>query len=118
MPLLEIVTKPDIKSTNQAKTFLEKLSLILEHLDAYDPYRDGSLRVDANVSVEGGNRVEIKNITGFKSVEKALNYEVVRQQSSTNMGIPVVRETRHYDSDTGITSTLRLKEHEEDYGYW
>jgi aspartyl-tRNA(Asn)/glutamyl-tRNA(Gln) amidotransferase subunit B len=117
MPLLEIVTKPDIKSTIEARAFLGKLSLILEHLGAYDPNRDGSLRVDANVSVEGGNRVEIKNITGFRNVEKALNYEVVRQRNSENMGIPIIRETRHYDSETGVTSTLRLKEQEEDYGY-
>lgn len=117
MPLMEIVTKPDIESTREARAFLEKLTLILEHLGTYDSHSDGSLRVDANVSIEGGNRVEIKNITGFKNVEKALNYEVVRQRSSNNMGISVVRETRHFDAVTGVTSTLRLKEEEEDYGY-
>ena len=117
VPLVEIVTDPDIGSTEEARDFLNKLSLILEHLGAYDPHKEGSLRVDANVSVEGGNRVEIKNITGFRKVEKALNYEVVRQTSAVNMGLPVVRETRHFDAETGITSTLRLKEQEEDYGY-
>ena len=117
VPLVEIVTEPDIGSTEEARDFLKKLSLILEHLGAYDPQREGSLRVDANVSVEGGNRVEVKNITGFRNVEKALNYEVVRQTSAVNMGMPVVRETRHFDAETGVTSTLRLKEQEEDYGY-
>ena len=117
VPLVEIVTEPDIESTEEARDFLKKLSLILEHLGAYDPHNEGSLRVDANISIEGGNRVEIKNITGFRNVEKALNYEVVRQNSAVNMGMPVVRETRHFDAETGITSTLRLKEQEEDYGY-
>ena len=117
VPLVEIVTDPDIGSTEEARDFLKKLSLILEHLGAYDPHNEGSLRVDANVSVEGGNRVEVKNITGFRNVEKALNYEVVRQTSAVNMGMLVVRETRHFDAETGVTSTLRLKEQEEDYGY-
>ena len=117
IPLVEIVTDPDITSTEEARNFLKKLSLTLEHLGVYDPHGEGSLRVDANVSVEGGNRVEIKNITGFRNVEKALNYEVVRQNSAINMRMKVVRETRHFDAETGVTSTLRLKEQEEDYGY-
>jgi aspartyl-tRNA(Asn)/glutamyl-tRNA(Gln) amidotransferase subunit B len=117
VPLVEIVSDPDIQSTEEARAFLKKLSLTLEHLGVYDPQREGSLRVDANVSVEGGNRVEVKNITGFRNVEKALNYEVVRQKSAISMGLEVVRETRHFDAETGITSILRLKEQEEDYGY-
>ena len=117
MPLVEIVTDPDIESTEEARAFLEKLSLILDHLGVYDPTAEGVLRVDANISIEGGNRVEVKNITGFKNVEKALNYEVIRQKSAKNMGVDIVRETRHYDAGSGITSTLRLKEDEEDYGY-
>ncbi|TFH18841.1 Asp-tRNA(Asn)/Glu-tRNA(Gln) amidotransferase subunit GatB [Candidatus Bathyarchaeota archaeon] len=117
VPLVEIVTEPDIESTEEARAFLDKLSLILEHLGAYDPHGEGSLRVDANVSLDGGNRVEVKNITGFRNVEKALNYEVVRQSSANNMGLAIVRETRHFDAETGVTITLRLKEQEEDYGY-
>lgn len=117
VPLVEIVTEPDIESTEEARDFLKKLSLILDHLGVYDPSGEGSLRVDANVSIDGGNRVEVKNITGFRNVEKALNYEVVRQRSAVNMGLPIVRETRHFDAETGVTSTLRLKEQEEDYGY-
>jgi aspartyl-tRNA(Asn)/glutamyl-tRNA(Gln) amidotransferase subunit B len=117
IPLVEIVTNPDIESTEEARAFLEKLSLILDHLGVYDPTGEVALRVDANISLDGGNRVEIKNITGFKNVEKALNYEVIRQKSAQNMGMPIVRETRHFDAGSGITSTLRLKEEEEDYGY-
>ena len=72
VPLIEIVTEPDITSTREARTFLSKLSVMLDHIGAYDPTREGSLRVDANVSLMGGRRVEIKNITGFRSVEDAL----------------------------------------------
>jgi len=117
MPLVEIVTEPDITSPKEARLFLNKLSLILEHLGAYDPGREGSIRVDANISLEGGQRVEVKNITGFRTVEDALNYEIIRQQSMDNMGITVDRETRHYDAETNTTSSLRKKEYEEDYGF-
>ena len=117
IPLLEIVTEPDFTSTKEVREFLKKLSSILEHLEVYDSSREGSLRVDANISLEGGERVEIKNITGFKNVEKALNYEIVRQKSLTRMGLKTERETRHFDAETRSTSTLRKKEVEEDYGY-
>ena len=117
MPLVEIVTDPDIESTEEARAFLEKMSLILDHLGVYDQTEEGALRVDANISLDGGTRVEIKNITGFKNVEKALNYEVIRQKSANNMGVPIVRETRHFDAGSGVTSSLRLKEQEADYGY-
>ncbi|MCK4702510.1 Asp-tRNA(Asn)/Glu-tRNA(Gln) amidotransferase GatCAB subunit B, partial [Candidatus Bathyarchaeota archaeon] len=91
--------------------------VMLDHLGVYDPHAEGTLRVDANVSVDGGSRVEVKNVTGFRNVEKALNFEVVRQRSMSRMGIEVSRETRHFDSETGSTSSLRRKEQEEDYGY-
>jgi aspartyl-tRNA(Asn)/glutamyl-tRNA(Gln) amidotransferase subunit B len=117
VPLIEIVTDPDLTSSREARMFLEKLGLILEHLGVYDPGREGGLRVDANVSLEGGQRVEVKNITGFRAVEDALNYEIIRQESMANMGIAVERETRHYDAESNTTSTLRRKEQEEDYGY-
>jgi len=117
MPLVEIVTEPDITSPKEARLFLNKLSLILEHLEVYDPSGEGSIRIDANISLEGGQRVEMKNITGFRNVEDALNYEIIRQKSMNNMGIKIERETRHYDAETNTTSTLRKKEQEEDYGY-
>ena len=117
MPLVEIVTEPDITSAKEARQFLGKLSLILEHLSVYDPTGEGSIRVDANISLEGGQRVEVKNVTGFRHVEDALNYEIIRQESMANMGLKVERETRHYDPETNTTSTLRRKEQEMDYGY-
>ena len=117
VPLVEIVTEPDIRDTAEARAFLEKLGLVLEHLGVYDPSGEGSLRVDANVSVEGGQRVEVKNITGFRNVERALSYEVVRQRSAAAMGLDVSRETRHFDAATGVTVSLRKKEMEDDYGY-
>lgn len=117
VPLAEIVTEPDIGNTREARLFLEKLGVMLDHLGVYDPHAEGSLRVDANVSVDGGSRVEVKNITGYRNVEKALSFEVVRQRSMARMGIDVNMETRHFDSETCSTVSLRGKEQEEDYGY-
>jgi aspartyl-tRNA(Asn)/glutamyl-tRNA(Gln) amidotransferase subunit B len=117
IPLLEIVTEPDFSSTKEVREFLSKLSSILQHLEVFDPAKEASMRVDANISIEGGERVEIKNITGFANVEKALNYEIVRQQNLLRMGMKVERETRHFDSGARITLKLREKEFEEDYGY-
>jgi aspartyl-tRNA(Asn)/glutamyl-tRNA(Gln) amidotransferase subunit B len=115
-PLIEIVTEPDFSTPREARDFLEKLSSILQHLGIYEPTKDGSIRVDANVSTEG-ERVELKNITGFENVEKALNFEIVRQNGLARMGEKTGRETRHYDANTNTTKKLRSKETEEDYGY-
>ncbi|MEM7825349.1 MAG: Asp-tRNA(Asn)/Glu-tRNA(Gln) amidotransferase subunit GatB [Candidatus Aenigmatarchaeota archaeon] len=117
IPLLEIVTEPDFESTKEVREFLSKLSSILEHLEVFDSSREASLRVDANISLEGGERVEIKNITGFANVQKALDYEILRQENLRRMGMKVERETRHFDAETKTTHTLRKKEFEEDYGY-
>jgi len=117
IPLLEIVTEPDFNSVKEVREFLSKLSSILEHLEVYDPSREASLRVDANISIEGGGRVEVKNVTGFANVEKALNYEIVRQKNLIQMGVKVERETKHFDAESKMTTTLRKKEFEEDYGF-
>lgn len=117
VPLLEIVTEPDFESTKEVREFLSKLSSILEHLEVFDPNKEASLRVDANISLEGGERAEVKNITGFANVQKALDYEIIRQENLRRMGKTVERETRHFDADTRTTVTLRKKEFEEDYGY-
>jgi aspartyl-tRNA(Asn)/glutamyl-tRNA(Gln) amidotransferase subunit B len=117
VPLAEIVTEPDFKSPKQVRQFMERLSTILEYLGVYDPLREMSLRVDANISIDGGERVEVKNITGFENVERALNYEIVRQNGIKRMGVEVQRETRHFDADMKTTKGLRKKEYEEDYGY-
>lgn len=117
VPLLEIVTEPDFSSTKEVREFLSKLTSILEHLEVYDASKEASLRIDANISLEGGARVEVKNITGFANVEKALSYEIVRQLNLRRMGMAVQRETRHFDAESKMTVTLRRKEFEEDYGY-
>jgi aspartyl-tRNA(Asn)/glutamyl-tRNA(Gln) amidotransferase subunit B len=96
---------------------MNKLSKKHDHKKYSDPAKEGALRVDANISLEGGQRVEIKNITGFANVEKALNFEIVRQENLKRMGVVVERETRHFDAETRTTSSLRKKEVEEDYGY-
>ncbi len=117
MPLLEIVTEPDFESPKEVREFLEKLSSILEHLEVYDSNSDASLRVDANISMDGGERIEIKNITGFRDTERALTHEIVRQRGMLRIGVKVERETRHFDAERRITKSLRKKEGEEDYGY-
>jgi aspartyl-tRNA(Asn)/glutamyl-tRNA(Gln) amidotransferase subunit B len=117
IPLAEIVTEPDFESPKQARLFLDKLLSILEHLGAYDSSKEASIRVDANISFDGGERVEVKNITGFENVEKALNFEIIRQKGLARMQVKVERETRHFDAERGNTVGLRKKEFEEDYGY-
>ena len=116
-PLCEIVTEPDFSSPQEARLFLQKLSSILEYLDVYDSSIEGSMRVDSNISLEGGARVEIKNISGFKDVESALNYEIGRQRNAIQHGEKIFMETRGWDAATGTTKSQRIKEEEEDYGY-
>ena len=116
--LLEIVTEPDIESPREARLFIDKLTSILEHLGVTNPELEGAVRVDANVSIEGAERVEIKNIGSPKDVEKALLYEIARQAAIIKSGGRVVRETRHWDKTRGITVSSRAKELEEDYRYF
>ncbi|MEM1989104.1 MAG: Asp-tRNA(Asn)/Glu-tRNA(Gln) amidotransferase subunit GatB [Candidatus Bathyarchaeia archaeon] len=116
--LLEIVTDPDINSPREARLFLQKLRNILEHLGIFDGSLEGSMRCDANISLAGGTRVEIKNITSFKEVERALNFEIIRQKGLLEKGIAVKRETRHWDEVRRITISLRSKEEEQDYRYF
>ncbi len=97
MPLLEVVTEPDLCSPKEARVFLDKLKSILEYLDVFDGSLEGSMRVDANISLRGGDRTEVKNISGFKGVEKALSYEITRQKNMQRRNIKVVQETRHFD---------------------
>ena len=115
-PLCEIVTEPDFASPREARQFLEQLSSMLEYLGVYDPAQEGSMRVDANISL-GPSRVEVKNISGFRDVERALQYETVRQKGILKRGQKVKRETRGWDAAAGVTRSLRSKEEEEEYGY-
>ncbi|VVB74762.1 Aspartyl/glutamyl-tRNA(Asn/Gln) amidotransferase subunit B [Candidatus Tiddalikarchaeum anstoanum] len=116
IPLIEIVTEPDFTNPEQAGVFLKKLRAILEHLDVYDS--DMIMKADANISIQGGARVEVKNITGFHNIMKALEYEYNRQRIMAKQGNFVkLQETRAYSEGSKTTKQLRLKESEADYGY-
>ncbi|GGL32135.1 aspartyl/glutamyl-tRNA amidotransferase subunit B [Halarchaeum grantii] len=132
-PLVEIVTEPDFRSPDETRAFLAKLEEVLEYLGIYDSQRDGSLRVDANISMvpasdlEGGvddavlaaaNRTEVKNISSHKGAQQALAYEVTRQRNAIKRGREVEQETRHWDESRGITVSMRTKEEEKDYRYF
>jgi aspartyl-tRNA(Asn)/glutamyl-tRNA(Gln) amidotransferase subunit B len=116
IPLVEIVTEPDIGSPREAREYLKTLYLILDYLGVI-PKGEVVMKTDANISIKGYARVEVKNITGFKEVERALNYEILRQKRLIESGIEIKRETRAWDESSGVTKPLRRKEWEEDYGY-
>jgi len=124
-PLLEIVSEPDLRSAKEAVAYLKKLHSIIRYLDISDAIMaQGSMRCDANVSIrpkgetEFGTRTEIKNINSFRFVEKAINYEVQRQQDVIEDGGRVVQETRLYDADRDETRSMRSKEVANDYRYF
>ena len=116
-PLVEIVTEPDFDNPRQVRIFLNILSDLLENLGVSDPSLEGAMRADANVSIEGGQRVEVKNIGSFHDLEKSIHFELTRQQSLAERGIPVAQETRHWDDKRKITISSRSKEEDEDYRY-
>jgi aspartyl-tRNA(Asn)/glutamyl-tRNA(Gln) amidotransferase subunit B len=118
VPLVEIVTEPDFSDPKDVRLFLDKITSIIEHLEVCDTKLEGSIRCDANVSVEGGNKVEIKNISSFADVEKALRYEITRQRTMTSREIKVRSETRHWDDARKVTKESRTKEEEQDYRYF
>jgi len=118
IPLIEIVSEPEMRSPKEARKFLNKLRATLEYLGVFDSEKEGSIRVDANISLRGSARVEIKNITSYKGVEKALTFEVTRQKNLIRRGLTVDRETRHYLEARGITQSARSKEQENDYRYF
>ena len=117
-PLVEIVTEPDFENPKQVREFLNILSDLLENLDVSDPSLEGAMRADANVSIEGGNKVEIKNIGSFHDLEKAVHFEITRQESLYSREIPIAQETRHWDDKRKITISSRSKEEELDYRYF
>jgi len=118
VPLLEIVTEPDMRSPKEARRFLNKLRNILEYLDVFNGDLDGAIRVDANISLAGGERAEVKNISSYKGAERALSFEIVRQRNVLRRGEVVVQETRHFDELRGVTVSMRKKETEHDYRYF
>ncbi len=117
-PLVEIVTEPDFESPKQVRDFVNILSDLLENLDVSDPGLDGAMRADANVSIEGGNKVEIKNIGSFHDLEKAVHFEITRQESLHARDIEIIQETRHWDDQRKITVSSRFKEEDLDYRYF
>jgi len=116
IPLCEIVTSPDFSTPKEARIFLQRLLAILEYLKVFK-IGELSIKSDANISIENKERIEIKNITGFKEIEDAFLYEIVRQKDILKRGGKIIRETRAWDEKAKITRSLRKKEFEEDYGY-
>lgn len=116
-PLIEMVTEPEMHSPEEARDFLKQLITVLDYLGVFDS--GAIIKADANVSVRESHytRVEIKNITGFREIERALGYEVARQRGEAREGKAVAQETRSWDSEKGATFSLRKKETEDDYGY-
>ena len=124
-PLMEIVTEPDIHNSKEAVEFMKKLRTILRYLGVCDGNMEqGSLRCDANVSVrpygqkEFGVKTEIKNMNSFKFIEKALDYEIKRQTNVLKDGGKIIQETRLWNSERGITESMRSKEEAHDYRYF
>ena len=130
IPLMELVTEPDLKSAQEAKKFAEELQLILRYLNVSNADMEkGQLRVEANVSLqETGNRkqetgqlgtkVEIKNLNSFRAVEKAIDYEIGGQEKILKSGKKVIQETRGWDESRGVTLPQREKEAVHDYRYF
>lgn len=125
VPLMEIVSEPDIRTPVEASEYMRKLRTILRYLGVCDGNMEqGSLRCDANVSVrpagsgELGVKVEMKNINSFRFVEKALEYEIKRQIRTLEEGGKIIQETRLWDPSTGTTQSMRTKEEAHDYRYF
>jgi len=132
---MEIVTEPDFRAPGDVRAFLEKLEEVLEYLGVFDATRDGSLRIDANLSMvdadevgedghidesvlEDANRTEVKNISSHRGAEKALAFEASRQRKLVQSGRAVEQETRHFNETHGNTVSMRSKEEEKDYRYF
>jgi len=124
VPLLEIVSEPDMSSAEEARIYMEKIKSIMEYIDVSNcRMEEGNLRADVNVSIrpagsqELGTRTEMKNINSFKGLEDAINYEIERQTDVLEDGGHVVQETRTWDPAKGITLSMRSKENAHDYRY-
>ena len=123
--LIEIVTEPDLHSVEEARIFLEQLRAVIEYTGVSDvKMEQGSLRCDANISLRPvgatklGTKTEIKNMNSFKSLERALEYEIERQREVLEDGGVIVQETRGWDEGKGITTSMRTKEEAHDYRYF
>lgn len=125
VPLIEIVSEPDMRSAQEARAYLEMLKAIIEYTGVSDARMEqGSLRCDVNLSLRPfgqeafGTRAEIKNLNSFRSVERAIQYEIGRQEDILNDGGKIIQETRTWDEGKGQTLSLRSKEDSDDYRYF
>ncbi|HWQ21980.1 MAG TPA: Asp-tRNA(Asn)/Glu-tRNA(Gln) amidotransferase subunit GatB [Clostridia bacterium] len=124
MPLIEIVTEPDMQSGDEAYEFLRNLRRLVRWLNVSSgDMEKGAMRCDVNVSVspdpeKRGTKVEIKNLNSFRSVKRAIDYEEQRQAQCLADGTPIIMETRHFDEVQGTTSSMRSKEASNDYRYF
>ena len=125
VPLLEIVSEPDIRSGREAAEYAQELRRIMLYLGISDgKMQEGSLRCDVNISVrpvgqkEFGTKVEIKNMNSFSAIQKAIDYEIERQIEAIENGEPIYQETRLWQEGTGRTKSMRLKEGSSDYRYF
>ncbi len=124
VPLMEIVTYPDLRSPQEARAFLLKLRQVLQYVEVSSGrMEEGTLRCDANVSLRRpgdplGTRTEVKNMNSIRAVERALQFEIDRQRALLERGKVVIQETRHWDEHSGVTFASRTKEEAEDYRYF
>ncbi len=125
VPLVEVVSRPDIRSAAEARAYAQELRAIVAELAVSDVrLEEGSIRFDANISVrpegqvELGTKVEIKNMNSFRSLERAVDFEIGRQIALIESGGEVVQETRHWDEEAGATQSMRTKEGSSDYRYF
>lgn len=124
-PLLEIVSEPDMRSSEEAREYVENLRNILRYIGVCDGnLEEGSMRADCNISIrpigqkEFGTRAEIKNVNSFRSLVRAIEYEFIRQAEILEDGGKVIQETRLWDDNSGTTSSMRGKEDAHDYRYF
>lgn len=115
IPLIEIVTEPDMRSPEEARNFLRELIRVLEYSGS--ARGEGTMRADVNISLEGGKRAEIKNVNSIRGAYKALNYELIRQKNLLRRGVEIKQETRAFLESQMITVPMRLKEEADDYRY-
>jgi aspartyl-tRNA(Asn)/glutamyl-tRNA(Gln) amidotransferase subunit B len=125
VPLIEIVSEPDIATPEEAAAYLKSLREILRYLDICDGnMEEGSMRCDANISLRPvgtsilGTKIELKNMNSFKNVQKALEFEIRRQKVMIERGDPLVQETRLWDAGRNVTLSMRSKEEAHDYRYF
>jgi len=125
IPLVEIVSEPDMTSPEEAVLYFKKLKTIIEYIETSDcNMEEGNLRCDANISLKPsgekklGTKVEIKNLNSFRFLEKALSYEIERQTKALSSKEKIIQETRLFDSDKGVTRSMRKKEESNDYRYF